>query len=252
MSLFDKILKKKNIITDPGQMTEEELGKAQQAFRRKYRFRMFGKTTFSVILSIALIVGGIWSVFYYGIDVMTAYGTGMEPTIEQGSYIFINKLAYKKRSPKRGDVVVYNGRVGRIVGLPEEAIRLYGGRVYIGNNIADEAYVQTGILTYPYHGLEIFALGQQDYFILSDDRYSYSDSRDGTYASIQNISGRVIASINPNKLKKIFKGNGQDESETGTAAASGVPATGSDDIRQEAAADEQSDTVQAPAQYSGN
>lgn len=226
MNLLDKILHR-NIISDPAQMTEEELGKAQQDFRRKYRFRMFGKTTVSVILSMALITGGIFSVFYFGMDVMTAYGTGMSPTVENGSYVFINKLAYRNRAPRRGDMIVSNGRIGRIVGLPGEIVRLYGGHVYINDAIADEAYIETGMLTYPYHGLEVFALGQQDYFILSDDRYCYSDSRDGIYVRPETIDGRVIASINPQKLKNIFMGESASSNRVPKApAVSGVPAAG--------------------------
>ena len=199
-------------------MDNEELGRAQAEFIRKYKFRMYRRTFLSIIISLFMLFGGVVLVMTYGISVNKVFGDGMSPSIEDGAYIFTNKLAFKNRLPKRGDIVISQGRIGRVIGIPGETVEIYGGHIYINNKMAQEMYIDETVLTYPYHGVEKFELDNTSYFLLTDARYSYQDSRDGTLANLGNIDGRVIASV---KVEKAFpfldKGEGSVSDERSTS-----------------------------------
>ena len=70
----------------------------------------------------------------------------MEPTLigdtSSGDKILVSKFMYDFTSPKRGDVIVfkfpedpYKNFIKRLIGLPNEEIRLWGGDVYIDETI---------------------------------------------------------------------------------------------------------------------
>jgi signal peptidase I len=73
-------------------------------------------------------------------------GESMQPTLRSGQLAGVNKLAYRFRPPRRGDIVlVYTGRdwiVKRIIGLPGEEVAVRDGVFYIDSRPLPEPYVQ--------------------------------------------------------------------------------------------------------------
>ena len=81
-------------------------------------------------------------VLYFGINALSARvrvdGFSMTPTLQNGEYILINRLAYKTGQPARGDIIVVslpadNGQdlIKRVIGLPGETVNINNGSVYI-------------------------------------------------------------------------------------------------------------------------
>jgi signal peptidase I len=74
-------------------------------------------------------------------------GRSMEPTLHSGHLAGINKLAYRRHSPRRGDtVVIRTGRdliIKRILGLPGEEVAILDGVVYINGQPLAEPYVRS-------------------------------------------------------------------------------------------------------------
>src|SRR4030095_2492234 len=72
-------------------------------------------------------------------------GESMLPTLRDGQFVGVNKLADVFRSPDRGDVVViWTGKefmVKRVVGLPGEEIAVRDGNIYLNGNVLKEPYV---------------------------------------------------------------------------------------------------------------
>src|SRR5215475_14361701 len=111
------------------------------------------------LLLLALIVCSIRSSLADWNDVPTG---SMKPTILEGDYVFVNKLAYDLKvpfttlhlaewsAPKRGDIVVFYSPkdgtrlVKRTVGLPGDTVELRGDKLIINGetveykSIADE------------------------------------------------------------------------------------------------------------------
>ena len=73
-------------------------------------------------------------------------GASMEPTLRNGQWAGVNKLAYRFRAPQRGDIVLVNTgselTAKRILGLPREELALRGGALYVNGQPLTEPYVR--------------------------------------------------------------------------------------------------------------
>src|SRR5262249_26250751 len=66
--------------------------------------------------------------------------------------------------------------IKRIVGLPGETVHIWRGYVYINGRILIEPYVPKRTYTFPRKRLAVFKLGEDQYFVLGDNRSSSADS----------------------------------------------------------------------------
>ena len=117
-------------------------------------------------------------------------GASMRSTLENGELMLVTKLDYRLAEPKRQDVVIchYPGRyldrwklipqyfVKRLIGLPGETVSMEEGVVYINGQPLDEPYLD------PAHtrrkaDMEPVPLGENEYFVLGDNRDNSNDSR---------------------------------------------------------------------------
>ncbi len=129
-------------------------------------------------------------------------GTSMEPNLHDSQYLIINKLVYYLHPPERGDVVVFhyprNPRrdfIKRIVGLPGEKVEVKGERLFINDEELEEPYaLHTGGYAW---GPQ--RLGEDEYFVLGDNRNSSSDSRNWGPLPRDAIVGKAWISYWPPK-----------------------------------------------------
>jgi signal peptidase I len=120
-------------------------------------------------------------------------GSSMEPTLDDGQYLVVSKLAYWLHPPRRGDIMVFHPPNGladdyikRIVGLPGEQIRIRQGEVLVNGVPLREPYVANeGI----YSGS--WQLGSDEYFVLGDNRGNSSDSHMWGTLPRENIIGKA-------------------------------------------------------------
>ncbi len=131
-------------------------------------------------------------------------GRSMDPTFENGQYLIIDELSYRFQEPTRGEVIVFrypkNPKeffIKRIIGLPGETVEIRNGRVIVwdgGEQITlDEPYiVNTG------NGTDITtSLGDDEYFVMGDNRPESSDSRVWGVLPRDDITGRVFLRLLP-------------------------------------------------------
>jgi len=127
-------------------------------------------------------------------------GTSMEPNLHDGQYLIINKLLYYLHPPERGDVVVFhypkNPRrdfIKRVIGLPGEKVEVRGERIFINGEELEEPYtLHTSNYTW---GPQ--RLGEDEYFVLGDNRNSSSDSHNWGSLSRDAIIGKAWISYWP-------------------------------------------------------
>ncbi|MGC9348324.1 MAG: signal peptidase I [Anaerolineae bacterium] len=119
----------------------------------------------------------------------------MEPTLHEGQYLIVSKVAYWVGSPQRGDIVVLDppqGRstipyIKRVVGMPGEHVEIRDGRVWINGIALNEPYV-SGPALYE----ENRTLAPNEYLVLGDNRNNSSDSHVWGALPEDRIIGKTI------------------------------------------------------------
>ena len=118
----------------------------------------------------------------------------MQPLLEPGERILVNKLAYRTGDVERGDVVVLRGPDGRtlvkrVAGLPGERVEIVAGRLLVDGFEITEPYV-----TAEHRSRESAPardLGEGEYFVLGDNRGASLDSRTFGPVRRERLRGRA-------------------------------------------------------------
>ena len=117
-------------------------------------------------------------------------GMSMEPTLENGQQIFIDRFLYVLSSPKAGDVVAFlpNGNenshyyVKRVVAVPGDKVRIADGTLYV--NGQESRWVTERILDAGIAENEII-LGNKEYFCIGDNPNNSEDSRSANIGPVE-------------------------------------------------------------------
>ena len=139
---------------------------------------------------------------------VTMQESSMEPTLAVGSRYFVNKLAYKASSPKRGDLIVFRTNasddaalhIRRVIGLPGETIQIVNGRILINGETYKEGKDFPAINN-PGMAANAITLEAGEYFVLGDNRNNSEDSRYGDIGRVNKkyITGKLWFQISPKK-----------------------------------------------------
>lgn len=144
-------------------------------------------------------------------------GSSMEPTFASNEYLIIDEISYRFRDPKRGNVVVFHFPddqkkyfIKRVIGLPNETVVISKGTVQIINDehpdgfMIDEPYVDPINATSDEMRV---TLGENNYFVMGDNRSASFDSRSWGPLDEELIVGRAFLRLFPIQGIGIFPGN---------------------------------------------
>lgn len=127
----------------------------------------------------------------------------MEPTLQDGDRVLVNKLSYRGGVPNRGDVVVFHrppsfpAQIGepedlikRVIGLPGDTLLTVNGQLYVNNRELIEPYLTEGTATTMIESPIVIPEGEV--FLLGDNRTNSTDSRMFGSVSVDSIVGRAF------------------------------------------------------------
>lgn len=157
------------------------------------------------LLYIAVVVCITYLVITYVGQRTEVSGESMAPTLHSGDNLIVEKLSYRFTDPERYDIIVFPYEyeegifyIKRIIGLPGETVLIKDGEVYINGELLGETY---GAEVMDSAGIaeEEILLGDNEYFVLGDNRNNSSDSRDPSVGIINgdDIVGKAILRIWP-------------------------------------------------------
>ena len=154
------------------------------------------------------------------VDSFTVKGNSMAPTIVDGDYVFVDKLAYAfKEEPKREDIVVFNFRdipqvkvIKRIKALPQEWVVIVENRISVRADREDKGvfvgklYDDSMQVPGATSSSMRYRLDPHEYFVIGDNGLGSVDSRELGPVDIYMIDGKVFATFRPSKMKfTLFK-----------------------------------------------
>lgn len=157
------------------------------------------------LLYIVLIIALTWIVVTFVGQRTEVSGSSMETTLSDKDQLIVDKMTYRFRDPKRYDIVVFPYQyqdntyyIKRIIGLPGETVQILSGMVYIDGMRLDEHYGNE-IMENPGIAEEPLTLGEDEYFVLGDNRNNSSDSRASDVGLIhrKDLIGRVWIRVWP-------------------------------------------------------
>jgi len=127
----------------------------------------------------------------------------MEPGLQDGQQLLINKVVYYFHEPERGDVIIlhppppYSPKaipfIKRIIALPGDTVEVKNRTVYLNGSKLDEPYIKEP----PAYSFQQKKIPENEYFVLGDNRNNASDSHNGWTVPRQNIIGKAWLSIWP-------------------------------------------------------
>lgn len=133
-------------------------------------------------------------------------GRSMNPTLNDGDNLIVEKLSYRFGDPQRFDIIVFPPQgapkdhyIKRIIGLPGETVQIDDdGNIYINGEVLEEDYGLETIQN-PGRAREPITLGDDEYFVLGDNRNNSTDSRTDKVGNVKRstITGRAWVRIWP-------------------------------------------------------
>lgn len=165
------------------------------------------KELVEMILYIAFVILAVWFIITFVGQRTQVDGYSMYDTLEDGDNLWVDKLSYRFKDPERFDIVIFPFQdsnvfyIKRIIGMPGETVRIDDyGTIYINDKPLEEDY---GYETIAYDRIgragENITLGEDEYFVMGDNR---NDSKDSRYEEVGNIKrdeleGKAVLRIWP-------------------------------------------------------
>lgn len=147
-----------------------------------------------ILVTVAIILFHLFIATIFIVD-----GQSMEPNFHTRQIILVNRWTYLFGEPKRGDVVVLrfpgdpenDKYIKRLVAMPGETVDLADGKLFVGSKPLPEPYLDrpTPVMI---PNKNHWVLGDDEYFLVGDNRPNSNDSRTWDGAAKRHLIGKAV------------------------------------------------------------
>jgi signal peptidase I len=165
------------------------------------------KEIFSTIIYLIVIFCLTFLFIHFVAQRTEVSGRSMEPTLQDGDSLIVDKISYRFKDPQRYDIVVFPFEyedhtyfIKRIIGLPGETVQIdTSGNIYINGKVLKDDVYGKEVIADPGRAVEPVKLGADEYFVMGDNRNNSMDSRDPQVGSIKrkDLIGRAWVRVYP-------------------------------------------------------
>ena len=158
------------------------------SFRRKKRLSLEVKQIIRnyIIGCVAAFVLGVSLVLSFGYTI-TNVGASMEEELAHNQKVLVNRTSYLLFAPKAGDVVVFKQGsnehlyIKRVIATPGDTVQILDGQLYVNNALVKDGFDK---IADPGIAEEKISLGEDEFFVMGDNRNNSEDSRSNTVGPI--------------------------------------------------------------------
>ncbi|GAB4346402.1 MAG: signal peptidase I [Phototrophicales bacterium] len=152
------------------------------------------------IIGTLIFLVAVFTLLQLALPRSVVHGSSMEPNFEEGQRLVISRINYMIGDPQRGDIVVFNSPasdpgepslIKRVIGLPGETVEIRDTQVYIDGVLLDEPYIKEPCRPSSCRD-QIHHLGENEYFLMGDNRNVSNDSRSFGPVTHDRIIGEVL------------------------------------------------------------
>ncbi len=159
------------------------------------------RTLFRDILITLILAVAIFFALHVTLQSFVVVERCMEPGLQEGERLLVNKVVYNFHDPERGDVIILHPPfdpelvyIKRIIALPNDTVEVKEGAVYVNGTKLDEPYAESPTYTFP-----LTEVPENEYFVLGDNRNHANDSHKGWTVPRENIVGKAWLTFWPAK-----------------------------------------------------
>lgn len=167
------------------------------------------KEMLSFVAYILIVLLCTWMIVTFVVQRTVVDGSSMMPNLHDADQLFVDKISYRFRDPERFEIVVFPpgyeekgiNYIKRVIGLPGETVQILpDGTILINGEVLEENYGAEVIdPEHIFRASEPVLLGEDEYFLMGDNRNNSMDSRLPVIGNIKKdeIIGRAWVRIWP-------------------------------------------------------
>lgn len=159
-------------------------------------------TFFDFLQGIVVFMAMLVMIYLFVLSPQEISGNSMDPTFKNRELILTNKIEYKFKEPKRGEVVIFKSPknkevdyIKRIIGIPGDTVRLENSVFFVNGQKVVEPYISEDVFTSGgafLHDGEETTVPEGKYFVVGDNRPHSSDSREFGPVPLEDFIGKAF------------------------------------------------------------